>query len=83
MLGTDRIGHYEEVVLEAFWKVVRIPFPNLARKGHAEGSIEGSAHTGDGEDHLGWSDEVAEAARTNSGAEACTFPARKINLDIC
>lgn len=27
-LGTDRIGHWEHIVLKAFWKVVPYPFPS-------------------------------------------------------
>ena len=72
MLGTDRIGHYEEVVLEAFWKVVQVPFPNLGQKRKAEEGMSGhgsdDATTREG--HLGWSGEVAEAEKTNAGAEA-------------
>ncbi|KAE9968337.1 hypothetical protein BLS_005906 [Venturia inaequalis] len=32
MLGTDRIGRWEHNIVEAFWKVVRIPFPDLGKK---------------------------------------------------
>jgi hypothetical protein len=29
MLGTDRIGHYEHVIVEGFKNIIRIPFPSL------------------------------------------------------
>jgi N-terminal acetyltransferase 2 len=31
LLGTERIGHWEHVIINAFWTVVRIPFPDLGR----------------------------------------------------
>ncbi|KAF2467064.1 uncharacterized protein BDR25DRAFT_267888 [Lindgomyces ingoldianus] len=34
MLGAERIGHYEHVIVEAFRNLVRIPFPNFGK--HSE-----------------------------------------------
>lgn len=72
MLGTERIGRYEHVVIEAFWKVVRVPFPNLGRHNEAQ-----EAHIGEGvgeatarEGQLGWSGEVEKADAKNKGSEA-------------
>lgn len=28
LLGTDRIGHYEDVVKDGFWNLVRLVFPD-------------------------------------------------------
>lgn len=72
MLGTERIGRYEHVVIEAFWKVVQVPFPNLGRHNEAQ-----EAHIGEGvgeatarEGQLGWSGEVEKADAKNKGSEA-------------
>ncbi|KAH4309782.1 hypothetical protein HBH64_228310 [Parastagonospora nodorum] len=32
LLGTDRIGHYEDVIKNAFWSVVRMAFPDAGKK---------------------------------------------------
>jgi N-terminal acetyltransferase 2 len=32
LLGTERIGHWEHAIINAFWAVVRIPFPDLGRQ---------------------------------------------------
>ncbi|KAH9876049.1 hypothetical protein J1614_003928 [Plenodomus biglobosus] len=32
LLGTERIGHYEDVVKNAFWSVVRLAFPDAGKK---------------------------------------------------
>ncbi|KAF2204740.1 hypothetical protein GQ43DRAFT_387214 [Delitschia confertaspora ATCC 74209] len=70
MLGTDRIGHYEHVVIESFWKVVQIPFPNLGPKKNVDKSMTGEAQASMPEDQLGWSGDVNEAAKANKGADA-------------
>lgn len=36
MLGTERIGYAEHAVVETFWSIVRIPFPNLGKKAEKE-----------------------------------------------
>lgn len=40
LLGTDRIGHWEHVVLEWFWRVVPYPFPP-SQKEEGEGGGQG------------------------------------------
>jgi N-terminal acetyltransferase 2 len=79
MLGVDRIGHYEHVVLEAFWNVVHIPFPNLGKGKGAAGAVSGGQEEGSAagvarEDQLGWSGAVEAAEERNKGAEACKWP---------
>ncbi|CAI6338185.1 unnamed protein product [Periconia digitata] len=57
LLGPERIGHYEHVIVEGAKKILRIPFPNLWKESESssqedvleaaarEGSPEGSATT--------------------------------------
>ncbi|KAF2256378.1 hypothetical protein BU26DRAFT_526809 [Trematosphaeria pertusa] len=72
MLGTDRIGHYEHVVVEALKSVVRIPFPDFGKNTGPGGAVaadealEATAREG----NLGWSSDVGKADARNSGAEA-------------
>lgn len=54
-IGTDRIGHYEHVIKEAFWSVVRIAIPDAGKKSAKEVAEE----------------EAAEAERKAQGADAC------------
>jgi N-terminal acetyltransferase 2 len=35
-VGAERVAHWEHVVIEGFWKVVRIPFPNLGKPAEPE-----------------------------------------------
>ncbi|OCK81794.1 hypothetical protein K432DRAFT_380962 [Lepidopterella palustris CBS 459.81] len=73
MLGTDRIGRYEHAVIEAFWEVVQVPFPNLGKqKETEEGQIagEGAMQATAREGQMGWSGEVEKADAKNKGAEA-------------
>lgn len=72
MLGTERIGHWEHVVIESFWKVVEIPFPNVREKSKevedaAEQAIDPAAREG-----AGWGVEEAEARNSGSGATIWT-----------
>lgn len=71
MLGVDRIGHYEHVVLEAFWNVVHVAFPNLGKDKKAVGD---SGIEAVDESQLGWSGDVEAAEERNQGAEACMCP---------
>ncbi|KAF2845757.1 peptide alpha-N-acetyltransferas-like protein Nat2 [Plenodomus tracheiphilus IPT5] len=36
LLGTDRIGHYEDVVKNAFWSVIRLAFPDAGKRSPEE-----------------------------------------------
>jgi len=49
LLGTDRIGHYEDVIKNAFWSVVRLAFPDAGKKSTAipEDVAEATAREGD------------------------------------
>ncbi|KAF2840824.1 hypothetical protein M501DRAFT_902684, partial [Patellaria atrata CBS 101060] len=72
VLGTDRIGRWEHAVIDAFWAVVRIPFPDAERKKEAIGGPEdeGPAEATVREGAVGWSEEVDEAVANNTGANA-------------
>lgn len=81
MLGTERVGHYEHVVVEAVKSLVQIPFPGLFKgSDQLEGPIaeeirEATAR----EEALGH--DGAKVVGQNGGAEACTIP---ISLsDLC
>jgi hypothetical protein len=63
-LGTDRIAHWEHMVIQWVWKVVPWPFP--VAKQTEEDSISGSSKG----KSAGWGVEDAEKA--NSSAEAST-----------
>ncbi|KAF2797940.1 hypothetical protein K505DRAFT_234385 [Melanomma pulvis-pyrius CBS 109.77] len=71
-LGTDRIGHYEHVAIEAFWSVARIPFPNLGKPNEQEGSsaLSEIAAATEREGDLAWGDEINQAEAKNRGADA-------------
>ena len=80
MLGTERVGHYEHVVVEAVKSLVKIPFPGLF-KGSAqlEGPIveeirEATAR----EEALGH--DGAKVVGQNGGAEACAAPVNLNNI---
>lgn len=64
MLGTERVGHYEHVIVEGVKSVMRIPFPSLFKASEA---LEDAAA-----ENLGHDD--TQAIEKNGGAEACTDP---------
>ena len=71
LLGTDRIGHYEDMVKHAFWSVVRVAFPDAGKKSAeaiaADKAAEATAREGDfGIDGV--------AVQHNGGADACMNP---------
>ncbi|KAH7389665.1 hypothetical protein DE146DRAFT_173398 [Phaeosphaeria sp. MPI-PUGE-AT-0046c] len=49
LLGTDRIGHYEDAIKHAFWSAVRLAFPDAGKKAPAiaEDVAEATAREGD------------------------------------
>jgi hypothetical protein len=55
LLGTERIGHYEDVVKHAFWSIVRLAFPDAGKKSAEEIAAE----------------EIAEAKAKAHAADAC------------
>ncbi|EMD96600.1 hypothetical protein COCC4DRAFT_150287 [Bipolaris maydis ATCC 48331] len=66
LLGTDRIGHYEHVLKDALWSVVRLGFPNAGRKPAEAGADEGVAEAIDRDGYV----EAGRAAGHNGGADA-------------
>jgi hypothetical protein len=64
LLGTDRIGHYEDVIKNAFWSTVRIAFPDAGptSKAMSEDLAEATAREGE----MGAADMAIK-----SGADAC------------
>jgi hypothetical protein len=81
MLGTDRIGRWEHNVVGAFWKVVRIPFPDLGKR---------EPETGAGETELGaatreggsWGTSgVEQAEADNSGIDASMLIPRESYIE--
>jgi N-terminal acetyltransferase 2 len=73
MLGTDRIGRWEHNVIDAFWKAVRVPFPDLGKKeleaGAGEIVLDGVAREGGSWGTSG----VEQAEADNSGIDASMF----------
>ncbi|KAF2005006.1 hypothetical protein P154DRAFT_571746 [Amniculicola lignicola CBS 123094] len=70
-IGTDKIGHYEHVAMEAFWNAVRIVFPDLAKQQKTPAADVSDVAQATGRDgDLGWSGEVEAAETANKGAEA-------------
>lgn len=69
LLGTDRIGHYEEVVKDGFWNLVRLVFPDAgvtsAEKHAQEEIVETTPREGSLDDG-----EIA-AVRARNGSDAC------------
>jgi hypothetical protein len=67
LLGTERIGHYEDAIKSAFWSVVQLAFPDAGKKSKAvsEDIAQATAREGD----IG-AVEAAELA-VKSGADAC------------
>ncbi|RMJ28328.1 peptide alpha-N-acetyltransferase Nat2 [Aspergillus sp. HF37] len=62
LLGVDRIGHYEQVIMDSLRSVLPGGFGGLEEEG-------GSGSEGDG-DGAGDESQIARANRRNSGAEA-------------
>tara|TARA_R110002003_G_scaffold72_3_gene6701 strand:+ start:2719 stop:3057 length:339 start_codon:yes stop_codon:yes gene_type:complete len=66
LLGTDRIGHYEDVVKHAFWTVVRLAFPEAGSPSADAAATQDIADATAREGDL----SAAEVA-ARSGADAC------------
>ena len=67
LLGTDRIGHYEDVVKSAFWSIVRVAFPEAGKQPADASTADGLAEATAREENLGADDVVM---RTDTGANA-------------
>ena len=67
-VGTERIGHWEHLVVEGFWKVIEVPFPNLRGRvaDKQEMVPEGDVIV---RENGGWGVEEAEAE--NQSERAC------------
>ena len=68
MLGTERIGQWEHVIVEKIMGVVRIPFPNLGKKDFEPVAIGEAA---DGEMATGDSTSVPHPANASKNGDAC------------
>ncbi|KNG47920.1 peptide alpha-n-acetyltransferase nat2 [Stemphylium lycopersici] len=66
LLGTDRIGHYEEVLKNALWSVVRMVLPNAGKKPVEEGADEDIAEATAREGYV----EAGRVVGHNGGADA-------------
>ncbi|RMZ66051.1 peptide alpha-N-acetyltransferase [Pyrenophora seminiperda CCB06] len=66
LLGTDRIGHYEEVVKNAFWSVVRLAFPDAGKTPAEPGADEDVAEATAREGYV----EAGRAVGHNGGSDA-------------
>ncbi|KAK5256928.1 DUF1279 superfamily [Cryomyces antarcticus] len=75
-LGTDRIAHLEHIIVEAVWKVIEVPFPNLRQsKAAAQDAVEVIQDTVDStvrEGGAGWGVEEAEARNKSDQASLWT-----------
>lgn len=69
LLGTDRIGRWEHNVVETFWKVVRIPFPDLGKK-ELEAGAEEITIGGERENGSWGTSDVKQAEVDNAGVDA-------------
>jgi hypothetical protein len=66
LLGTDRIGHYEEVIKNAFWTVIRLAFPDAGKKPAEPGTDEDVAEAAAREGYV----EAGRAVKHNDGSDA-------------
>lgn len=69
LLGTDRIGQAEKAVIDMFWRLVEVPFPN-ARKGREQAKevIDEAVSDPATREGKGWGVEAAQ--ERNRGDEA-------------
>lgn len=70
LLGTDRIGHYEEAIKDAFWSVVRLAIPGAGTMSTEKQSKSDLAEAAAEQGTLG-SDGVA--LRVDNGSNACEY----------
>lgn len=89
-LGTERIGRWEEAVIERVRDAIVLVYPGAWPRNNQEGGdgVEGAAkmlvggevpetteEATEREGRLGWTDEVVAAEKANTGAGACKlFP---------
>ena len=82
MLGTDRIAYAEHVVIDAFWRVVTVPFPNAHKKEPvtADGQVA-LPRPGENETQPEqWTWGVDEAQEQASKDDACMYWADVVSV---
>ena len=67
LLGTDRIGHYEHVLKNALWSVVRLVIPDAGKKPVEAGADETTAEATAREGYV----EAGKAVGHDGGSNAC------------
>ncbi|UPX16832.1 DUF1279 super [Ascochyta rabiei] len=72
LLGTDRIGHYEEVVKDAFWNLVRVVFPTAGTTSAEKHASEDTAEATLREGSLDAGEVAAVKARNGGDASIWT-----------
>ena len=75
MIGTDTIGHYEQVVVGGAKDIIRVVFPNAFKKSEHEETTDGTPRQGD----LNLADDIEEAEAANHEEGSC----RHILLRAC
>jgi hypothetical protein len=79
-LGTERIGHYEHVVVQSFKNTFGL---NKDKEGEAspveEAAAQAKAREGE---ELGYADDIEEAEAQNRGAAACMRPILQVETFI-
>lgn len=70
LLGTDRIGRYEDAIKDAFWTVARLAFPDAGTKSSESSVGDDLAQATAREGNVG----AAEMTAARSGADACEMP---------
>lgn len=71
LLGTDRIGHYEEVIKDGFWNLVRLVVPNAGTTSVEKSALEETAEATLREGSLD-AGEIADVKARNGG-DACKY----------
>lgn len=74
LLGTDRIGHYEDVVKQAFWSVVRLAFPDAGKKSAEVIAAEEATRVAKATTREGYVNADGVLIRPHGGADACKYP---------
>ncbi|KAF9693614.1 hypothetical protein EKO04_008492 [Ascochyta lentis] len=72
LLGTDRIGHYEEVVKDGFWNLIRLVFPNAGTTSAEKHASEETAEATLREGSLDAGEVAAVKARNGGDASIWT-----------
>jgi hypothetical protein len=74
MLGTDRIGHYEHVVVESIKNVIRLAFPNFGKKKATEGEgppgVDEALEFAAREGTAGYGNDIVLAQKKDNGEDA-------------